>query len=177
MGLGMLSGFVLGARLASPLILSLVVVACGFALNASAVMALGSKRTYYGFELDALPPVHVTRFPYSVTAHPMLLGNLIGFGGTLLDPAFRQDWWPLAVLHLVGNGTVLVMEARGKPPSVHWPLGGLLATALLIALHSPAGGPAAVGWFVLCTAFGLVVIATYARRPREGRSPTVPHHA
>jgi hypothetical protein len=106
---------------------SLVVVACGFLLNAAGAAALGSDRTYYGREIAGLPPLRVTAFPYSVVPHPMLLGNVAAYGGTLLNPQFRAEWWPLACAHVALNLGLLAMEVvltprrLGSPPA---PAGG-----------------------------------------------------
>lgn len=91
---------------------SAVVIAAGFLLNALAARVLGTARTYYGAELGEVSPGHVTAFPYSVLSHPMLVGNLVAFGGTLLNPVFRREWWPLACLHLACNAGLLLMETR-----------------------------------------------------------------
>jgi hypothetical protein len=95
--------------------ISALVIGIGFMLNLSAAMKLGYTRTYYGWELGDAPPLRVTSFPYSVMPHPMLVGNMIAFGGTLLNPGFRQAWWPLAVLHVALNGALIVMETSVEP--------------------------------------------------------------
>lgn len=94
---------------------SLVVVAIGFLLNLLAASRLGSDRTYYGYEVANLAPLRVTRFPYSVISHPMLVGNMLGYGGTLLNAEFRDQWWPLASAHVALNLALLVMERRVRP--------------------------------------------------------------
>ncbi len=33
----------------------------------------------------------------------MIVGNVAAFGGTLINPAFREQWWPLAGLHVALN--------------------------------------------------------------------------
>lgn len=100
--------------LAEPIDLaSMIVIACGILLNVRAAAALGIDRTYYGHEVAGLPPRRITTFPYSLTSHPMILGNVAAFGGTLINPAFRQHWWPLAVLHVALNIGLLVMELAG----------------------------------------------------------------
>jgi hypothetical protein len=76
---------------------------------------LGVDRTYYGHEDAGLPPQRVTAFPYSLTAHPMILGNVAAFGGTLLNAGFREQWWPLASLHVAANIGLLAMELAGPP--------------------------------------------------------------
>jgi hypothetical protein len=104
------------AYLAAPLdLLSIAVIAAGFLLNSAAAAALGSDRTYYGYELADLPPKRITAFPYSVTAHPMLFGNMAAFGGTLINVEFRHAWWPLACAHVAMNLALLVMETGVTP--------------------------------------------------------------
>ncbi len=100
---------------APPDLLSLAVVAIGFALNFLAARALGAERTYYGHELAALAPRRVTAFPYSCVTHPMLLGNMAAFGGMLINTEFRHEWWPLAAMHVVLNLGLLVMERVVTP--------------------------------------------------------------
>jgi hypothetical protein len=132
--------------------LSLAVVAAGFALNALAAARLGPERTYYGSELLDLPPLRVTAFPYSVLAHPMLVGNILAYGGTLLNPAFRETWWPLACAHIALNAALLAMETqvtplrravRGAPyrpaHAAPLPAGALLALAIGGAIGGATG--------------------------------------
>jgi Phospholipid methyltransferase len=95
--------------------MSLAVVAAGFLLNIAAARVLGADRTYYGQEVAGLPHQHITTFPYSWISHPMLVGNVIAFGGTLLNPGFRREWWPLAVAHVVLNLALLLMETWVTP--------------------------------------------------------------
>ena len=92
---------------------SLAVIAGGIFLNARAAAVLGVDRTYYGHEVAGLPPRRITAFPYSLTAHPMILGNVAAFVGTLINPGFREQWWPLAVLHVAANIGLLIMELAG----------------------------------------------------------------
>src|SRR5918993_2995970 len=93
---------------------SLAVIAGGILLNVRAAAALGVDRTYYGHEIAGLPARRITAFPYSLTSHPMILGNVAAFGGTLINPAFRAEWWPLASLHVVLNIGLLAMELVGR---------------------------------------------------------------
>ena len=94
---------------------SLAVIAGGIFLNARAAAVLGIDRTYYGHEVAGLPPQRITAFPYSLTAHPMIVGNVAAFGGTLLNAGFREQWWPLASLHVAANIGLLAMELAGPP--------------------------------------------------------------
>jgi hypothetical protein len=116
--------------LAAPIDLaSLIVIACGILLNVRAAVALGVDRTYYGHEVAGLPLHRITAFPYSLTNHPMILGNVVAFGGTLINPAFRQHWWPLACLHVALNIGLLAMELAGtRRRTVR--IGGSLAFAV-----------------------------------------------
>ena len=114
---------------------SLAVIAGGILLNMRAAAALGLDRTYYGHEVAGLPPRRITAFPYSLTSHPMILGNVAAFGGTLIDADFRQQWWPLAVLHVVLNLGLLAMELAGPRRRRAVRIGGglVLAGVLLAA--------------------------------------------
>jgi len=120
--------------LAAPLDLgSLIVIAGGILLNVRAAAALGIDRTYYGHEVAGLPPRRITAFPYSLTNHPMILGNVAAFGGTLINPAFRQHWWPLACLHVALNIGLLVMELAGTRRRRTVRIGGGLAFASVLS--------------------------------------------
>ena len=160
----------------TPDLLSLLVVAVGLLFNISAARALGTDRTYYGYELAALPPKRITAFPYSVLSHPMLTGNALAFAGTLLNGEFRADWWPLAVAHVILNLAVLVMEARARPRRLDrpaaldrqsrltaWPAGaGMVAVGMLLAGIAGSGALIVVGVALAVLAFGLVLLAAYA---------------
>jgi hypothetical protein len=99
--------------------LSIVVIGAGFVLNSLAARALGSDRTYYGHELAELPPQRISVFPYSWTSHPMLLGNIAAYGGTLMNETFRESWWPLACIHIALNAGLLLMELHVEPQRLH----------------------------------------------------------
>lgn len=92
---------------------SLAVIGGGILLNVRAASVLGFDRTYYGHEVAGLPPRRITEFPYSLVAHPMIVGNVAAFGGTLINPAFAEQWWPLVGLHVALNIGLLVMELAG----------------------------------------------------------------
>lgn len=118
--------------LAAPLDLaSLAVIAGGILLNVRAASVLGIDRTYYGHEVAGLPPRRITAFPYSIVAHPMIVGNVAAFGGTLINPAFAQAWWPLAWLHVALNIGLLVMELAGRPRGRIVRTGGLAIAGVL----------------------------------------------
>jgi len=121
---------------ATPDPVSLAVVVAGFLLNIQAAALLGSERTYYGVEIGGMKAETVTRFPYSLTAHPMLYGNMTAFAGMLLNAEFRTEWWPLAVAHVTFNFGLLLLETRGTPIPPR--LGS--RHALWIALGATAAG-------------------------------------
>jgi len=160
----------------TPDLLSLLVVAIGLLFNLSAARALGTERTYYGYELEALQGKRVTSFPYSVLAHPMLTGNAVAFTGTLLNDAFRAEWWPLAVAHVILNLAVLVMEARARGRtlarpatfdlwrwSTSWPAGAaLVAGGALLAGLAGSGSLFALGLVLAVLAYALVLLGAYA---------------
>ena len=119
--------------LAAPLdVVSLAVIAGGILLNARAAAVLGVDRTYYGHEVAGLPPERITAFPYSHAAHPMILGNVAAFGGTLLNPDFASAWGPLAALHVALNIGLLVMERWGRGGAVRRGGGIVFAGVLLV---------------------------------------------
>ncbi len=95
--------------------LSLTLVATGFALNGWGAWALGADRTYYGYELAALPAQRITRLPYSWISHPMLIGNVLAYSATLANPVFLANWWPLAGAHVALNLGLLLMERYVRP--------------------------------------------------------------
>ena len=159
---------VLGAAYfaAPPDLWSLTMVGAGFLLNVAAARALGPDRTYYGHELAGLPWVRITAFPYSHVAHPMLIGNMAAFGGTLLNAGFRADWWPLACAHVALNAGLMVMETtagqrRGRSAGSGAVAGGALViagaglgaataypgeVAAIIAAAAIGGGSGAYAW-------------------------------
>ena len=79
-----------------------------------------------------MPPKRITAFPYSLTAHPMILGNVAAFGGTLVNPEFGRHWWPLACLHVALNIGLLVMELAGTRHRRAVRIGGGLAFAAVL---------------------------------------------
>ncbi|HZB54463.1 MAG TPA: methyltransferase [Reyranella sp.] len=121
---------------------SLAVILGGILLNVRAAQALGLDRTYYGHEVAGLPARRVTAFPYSLTSHPMILGNVAAFGGTLINAPFRAEWWPLACLHVALNIGLLAMELAGTRHRRAVRIGGgfVLGGALLGAILAIARG-------------------------------------
>jgi Phospholipid methyltransferase len=148
---------------------SALTIGAGFMLNLAGARALGHTRTYYGWELGELPPQRVTSFPYSVVPHPMLVGNIVAFGGTLLHPGFRQAWWPLAVLHVALNGALIVMETSVAPKRRTEQIGTVVARALVTTVGAAlAAGAAAVwewpaGWAPVAVVVGASAAYGYAQ--------------
>jgi hypothetical protein len=176
------------AYFAAPLnFISLAVVGGGYLLNILAARALGADRTYYGYELTELAPLRVDAFPYSWIAHPMLVGNMAAFGGTLINAPFRSIWWPLACVHVALNLGLLLMEKclaprHGRPLRA---LGGALEARLAAAGYvllavggvsacMAAGGRAfvnhgsLVGIVVAAAGYALAMFGNYTQ-PRDAR--------
>lgn len=148
-----------------PSVLSIVVMAAGFALNFAAVRALGKERTYYGYELAALPPERITAFPYSVTAHPMLIANMLAFGGALLDQEFREIWWPLGFLHVILNLVIILIEAYGdknRSAGRITAITGLACWSALLLIGFASTCPQALATAALILAFGAFLTHRYA---------------
>ncbi|MBX9945882.1 MAG: phosphatidylethanolamine N-methyltransferase family protein [Reyranella sp.] len=143
--------------LAAPLDpVSLAVIAGGILLNVRAASVLGVDRTYYGHEVAGLPHRRINAFPYSLTAHPMIVGNVAAFGGTLINPAFAEHWWPLAALHVVLNIGLLAMELAGNRRTVRiggaLVFAGVLAGAALAVLQSGQASTPSVAWLAAAAA-------------------------
>ncbi len=118
----------------------------------------------------------------------MLLGNMAAFGGTLLNPGFREQWWPLACAHVALNLGLLVMETAVAPlrrgangsraPAARNPLpaAGLAAAAgaALGALAAPfaqSSPPAGAAVGAAAFAHATVMYFCYSSPPsRAGRT-------
>lgn len=170
---------------------SLTAVGAGFLLNLAAARALGPDRTFFGHELARLPRLRITAFPYSHIAHPMLVGNMLAFGGTLLNAGFRADWWPLACAHVALNAGLMVMETttsqrRGAADGISLLAGGALAiagatlgaataypgdVAAIIAAAAIGGGSGAYAWVLArCYAASAPVLGEGQSMQTEGLS-------
>jgi len=157
---------VLGSMLwvTTPNPIALIAMAAGFALNIAAAQALGAERTYYGFELAALPPKRITAFPYSVTGHPMLIGNMLAFGAPLLDASFREAWWPFAIIHVLLNLLIILNEASGQPSrliGIIWSVALVGGGAVLLAAGFWTAWPYGLLTAILNLLFGGAVIRRY----------------
>lgn len=169
---------------------SLAVVAAGFLLNAAAARALGADRTYYGHEVAGLPRQRIYSFPYQWISHPMLVGNMAAFGGTLLNPDFRREWWPLAAVHVGLNLALLVMELKIMPlgsgdvsvevrsttsTRLAWAAGMVAGAWLLAAVSTGSiGAGQGIPGAILATAALLHFAAMqfgYTRAPVSSRGP------
>jgi Phospholipid methyltransferase len=81
---------------------SLALIVTGFALSTAAAAALGMDRTYFGYELQVVPPSKpVTTFPYNCyIPHPMIVGNLLWLSGLYKMQGFRDAVPWLAPVHM-----------------------------------------------------------------------------
>jgi hypothetical protein len=157
--------------------ISALSIGAGFMLNLVAARALGRTRTFYGWELGETPAQRVTSFPYSVVPHPMLVGNMLAFGGTLLNPGFRKAWWPLAIIHVALNGALIVMETSVTPArgghghrSALW-AGAAWAMVTAMVGVAVAAGVAAVfdwpaGWAPVAIVIGASAVYGFVQRGR-----------
>ena len=163
------------AYLQAPLdAISLLVIGLGILLSVRAAVVMGIDRTYYGREVGGLAPLHVTAFPYALIAHPMIVGNVLAFGGTLINPVFRAEWWPLATLHVVLNLALLAMELAGPQRRVALRVTGFAVLAVIVAAAwhfgraaqlAPQAYPVLIGGCV--TGAILIGAATLRRRLRS----------
>ena len=167
----------------APDLLSVTVMTLGFALNTYAAAIMGSDRCYYGYEIGGLPGHRIISFPYSITAHPMLIGNIVAFGGVLLNPDFRERWWPLAMMHVGMNVGLLIMETTlyagsggARSVAARWIIGLVIAAFgaaigfAAQAQHGPVIG-AAVGVCVCAYAFALFFFYTKGLGVNAARQP------
>ncbi|KAI8916245.1 hypothetical protein EDD86DRAFT_198110 [Gorgonomyces haynaldii] len=82
-------------------LISLGMIACGFGLSGAAAGAIGLDQTYFGVELRKVKPsARVTSFPYNLTAHPMIIGNIIGLFGFMKADGFREKLPWLVPVHV-----------------------------------------------------------------------------
>jgi len=149
------------AYLSAPFdLVSLAVVAVGVLLNARAAAVLGFDRTYYGHEVAGLPPLRIAAFPYSSIAHPMIVGNVLAFGGTLANADFARQWWPLACTHVVLNIGLLAMELAGKSRERAVRRAGyaILCGAAVVAAVVLGGTAETTAWLQLAAAAGCAAI-------------------
>lgn len=168
-------GTLAAVYLVQPLdVVSLAAIAGGVLLNLRAAAVLGIDRTYYGHEVAGLPHRRLTDFPYSLTDHPMILGNVAAFGGTLLNPDFARSWWPLAALHVGMNIGLLAMELAGRRRAIR--IGGglvftlVLAGATVAALHSGQTSPLSAGLLAAAALACASVLHRGYAPTTEGRS-------
>jgi hypothetical protein len=57
------------------------VVTVGLVLSTSATFVLGTYGTYFGVEFNIVKPNRLTSFPYNITSHPMILGQILAHVG------------------------------------------------------------------------------------------------
>jgi len=152
-----------------PGVMSAVLMALGFGLNIWAAQTLGADRTYYGFEIGGMEAKWITALPFSVIAHPMLIGNMIAFAAPLLDPEFRAHWWPLAVTHVGLNGLTIVMETRAgrvaATAAMPWFAGAAAGMTAAVVIGLAVPGVAGPVVSILMLLFAALLFRRYAREP------------
>lgn len=74
----------------------------GFSITVLATMQLGMVRTYFGSELGFVKPKWISGFPYNTIPHPMIVGQLVGWGSVLYWFAVREERLPMETVYLIG---------------------------------------------------------------------------
>jgi protein-S-isoprenylcysteine O-methyltransferase Ste14 len=89
--------------------ISIVMICVGFGLSGSAALALGLDKTYFGYELGIVKDSSlVTKFPYNVIPHPMIIGNIIGLLG--FNSAGMQREYPFLIPAHIGFYTLHMLQ-------------------------------------------------------------------
>jgi hypothetical protein len=91
-------------------LVSLALIAAGLGLSGLAARTLGMDRTYFGAELGLCEPRRVSRFPYNLVRHPMIVGNIIALLGFFEMEGFRAAVPYLAPLHIAFYAAHLLQE-------------------------------------------------------------------
>jgi len=80
-----------------------VLMACaGFLITILATIQLGMVRTYFGSELGFVKPKWIDGFPYNAIPHPMIVGQLLGWGSVLYWFAVREERLTTETITLIG---------------------------------------------------------------------------
>lgn len=95
--------------------LSILMIIGGYALAASAALALGKEKTYFGIELGFCKPVWINAFPYNSIPHPMIFGAIIALLGYYKMDSFRTAM-PLLV---PGHILLYVMHCAQEAYDIH----------------------------------------------------------
>ena len=101
---------------------SLVLVAAGYFVSIAATSALGVDGTYFGIELGVVEADYkfVTRFPYNVIPHPMILGQVVALLGVHVVPQVRNAHPYLVPIHVALYLAHLTQEAWDYHDGVPW---------------------------------------------------------
>jgi Phospholipid methyltransferase len=81
--------------------ISLAMIGLGFGVSGWAAAAIGIDQTYFGAELGRIKPNRITTFPYNVTNHPMIMGNIVGLLGFHKLEGFREEVPWLVPMHIL----------------------------------------------------------------------------
>jgi len=82
-------------------LISIAMIASGYAVSVMATNAIGLDRTYFGSELGLVEPKWISQFPYGYIPHPMIVSQMWALLGFYKAKHFRLDF-PYAVpIHLV----------------------------------------------------------------------------
>jgi hypothetical protein len=80
--------------------MSIGMITIGFWLSGMAAGTIGIDQTYFGAELGRMEPNRIHSFPYNLTHHPMIIGNLIGLAGFYKLDGFRTALPWLVPVHV-----------------------------------------------------------------------------
>lgn len=94
----------------NPDFVSLGMIAFGYTISVLATFALGMDRTYFGVELGFYEPKWITKFPYGVIPHPMIVGQCFALAGMYMNDSFRNAWPYLVPVHLLLYVTHMLQE-------------------------------------------------------------------
>eukprot|EP00497_Spongosphaera_streptacantha_P000391 TRINITY_DN1243_c0_g1_i4.p1 TRINITY_DN1243_c0_g1~~TRINITY_DN1243_c0_g1_i4.p1 ORF type:complete len:583 (+),score=71.04 TRINITY_DN1243_c0_g1_i4:185-1933(+) len=97
-----------GLPIRASTLFSLLLVFIGYGLSGMATTALGMDLTYFGAELGQVKPKQITKFPYDVCPHPMIVGQVIALVGVHVVIRDLLPW--LAPLHIACYLAVLSQE-------------------------------------------------------------------
>lgn len=89
------------------LILGLPLLIVGYTLSISATAALGTIGTYFGIELGLCEYRSVSSFPYNITSHPMIIGQILALTGIYLvfSECVPLEWIAAHVVLYVTHAT------------------------------------------------------------------------
>mmetsp|Transcript_373 Transcript_373/g.1070 ORF Transcript_373/g.1070 Transcript_373/m.1070 type:complete len:660 (+) Transcript_373:181-2160(+) len=101
---------------------SLVLIVAGYVVSICATAALGVDGTYFGIELGVVEADYkfVTKFPYNVLPHPMILGQVVALFGVHVAPQVSRARPLLVPIHIALYLTHMLQEQFDYHDGVPW---------------------------------------------------------